>query len=158
MKKLLVSIIVLLVVIVAAALIAPGFIDWNQYKPEIAEAVSENTGRQLSIDGDISLRILPAPSLSVANVRLGNPKGAPGGASDGTFAKLESLQVHVALGPLLGGKIQVASVTLVKPEISLEVLPDGSGNWDFQATASGTDKPTTGGGDDGSGGIALQLD
>ena len=78
MKKLLIALLGLIVVLVVAVVVAPRVIDWNSFKPEIAQAVRDATGRDLSIDGDIELSVLPDLSFAVAGVRLSN---AAGGAS-----------------------------------------------------------------------------
>ncbi len=156
MKKAIGVLIGLIVVAVIAVLVGPSFVDWNSYKPEIASAVEEKTGRKLAIDGAIDLQILPSPRLSVANVRLSNRDGA----ADSDMVKLDSLQVHVALGPLLSGAVQISSVTLIRPVISLERFADGSANWDFPAMAgtqtagAGSASHSAGGG----GAVDIRLD
>ena len=76
MRKLIYVLIGLIVLIVAGLLVAPGFFDWNTYKPQIAAAVKDALGRELRIVGDIDLAILPSPALSVRRVRLENVEGA----------------------------------------------------------------------------------
>ncbi len=127
MKKFLIGLVVLVALALAAILIGPSFVDWNKYKPEIAGAAREATGRELVIDGDISLSILPAPTLSVEKVRFANAAG--GSVAD--MATLESLDVRVALLPLLQKQVVVENVTLVRPVVVLEKLADGSVNWQF---------------------------
>ena len=134
MKKLVGFLIGLIVIAVVAVLVGPGFVDWNAYKPEITAAVEEKTGRKLSIDGAIELQILPSPRLSVARVRLANPEGA----SDPDMVSLDSLRVHVALGPLMSGEIKISSVTLIRPVIALERRADGSANWEFPGLTGGS--------------------
>ena len=129
MRKVLIAIVGLVIVLVAAVLVVPSLIDWNGYKPEIQAAARDATGRELKIGGDLSLSILPSPTLSVADVSLANAEG--GSAPD--MASLDSLDVSVALFPLLSGEIRVTSVTLVKPVIVLETLPDGRANWAFDS-------------------------
>ncbi len=146
MKKALITIFSLLVVAVAAALIAPGFLDWNQYKSDITAQVQSATGRRLAIDGDIGLTILPAPALNVSAVRLAN---APGARSP-EMVTLGVMEVRVALMPLLSGEIQVDSLRIVRPRIALEVLADGTPNWELGGPADTRQKPTpaSGAGDD----------
>jgi uncharacterized protein involved in outer membrane biogenesis len=147
MKKVLIGIVVLLVLLVGGALAAPSFIDWNSYKGEIAAKAREATGRELSIDGDISLSLLWTPTLSVSKVRFANVEG--GSAPE--MATLESLDVRLALTPLdwLDGNFQVERVELVQPTIVLEKLADGRTNWQFQeAGAAGTGTGAGGGGRD----------
>ncbi|MHA1114345.1 MAG: AsmA family protein, partial [Alphaproteobacteria bacterium] len=127
MRRLVVGLLILVVALVAAALIAPGFVDWNRFKPEIAAAVEKATGRRLTIEGDLDATLLPAPVLIVGNVRLANLPGAR--APD--FARLDSLRINIALLPLLSGRIEVAGVRLVRPVVAFEVLADGRRNWIF---------------------------
>ncbi|MFO1059875.1 MAG: AsmA family protein [Dongiaceae bacterium] len=151
LKKLLIGLGVLVALIIAAIVIGPQFVDWNSYKAQIAAKAKEATGRDLAIDGNIALSILPSPTLSVAKVRFAN---APGGSVP-DMATLDSLDVQVALLPLIQGVIKVESVTLVAPKIVLETLPDGTPNWQLTPEK-------TGGGGEGSGGggrqLAIQLD
>ena len=146
LKKILIGLGVLVLLLVAAVLVGPRFVDWNAYKPRVIEAVRNATGRELAIDGDISVSLLPSPTLSVAGVRLANFQGG----STPDMAQLKSLDISVALIPLISGNVQVTKVTLVDPVVVLERLPDGRVNWLF-APAAGTPasgavptQPTTG--------------
>lgn len=155
MRKTLIAIVGLLVILIAAVLVVPGMIDWNGYKPEIQKAAKDATGRDLRIDGDLSLSILPSPKLSVAGVGLANMAGG----STPEMASLESLDVNVALGPLLSGAIRVTSITLVKPVIVLEKSADGRTNWTFDTgEAAPAGGGTDAGGTGGSGAPAVALD
>jgi len=137
LKKILIGLGVVVLLLVAAVLVGPRFVDWNTYKPRVIEAVRNATGRELAIDGDISVSLLPTPTLSVAGVRLANLQGA----STPDMARLKSLDISVALMPLISGNVQVTKVTLVDPVVVLERLADGRVNWIFAPTAAG---PATG--------------
>jgi uncharacterized protein involved in outer membrane biogenesis len=127
MRKLLFGFIGIVVIAVGAALIVPSIIDWNGYKAEIASQVRQATGRELQINGDLDLAILPSPRLSAIDVRFANLKGA----TAPHMAQLKSLQVSVRLAPLLSGKVEVESISLIGPIIELERLSDGRTNWDL---------------------------
>jgi len=143
MKKILIGIGAVLVLLVAAVLVGPSFFDWNRYKGEIAAKAREATGRDLIIDGDISLSILWTPTLSVTNVRFANIDG--GSAAD--MATLESLDVRLAFAPLdwIDGNFQVERIELVQPTIVLERLADGRANWQFERPAAGAASGAGGG-------------
>jgi len=126
-KKLLYGLIAVVVLVVAGVLVVPSFIDWNHYKPQIITQANKFTGRAVTIDGSIDLAMLPTPTLSVRGVRLANIEGA----TTRDMIRLKSLDVRIALMPLLSGEIQVEQITLVEPEIVLERLPDGRANWLF---------------------------
>ncbi|MDD9876912.1 MAG: AsmA family protein [Magnetovibrio sp.] len=127
MKKLFGFLAGLIVLLAAAVVVGPNVVNWNDYKGEIAQQVRDLTGRELTINGDIRIAVLPAPALVASDIALANPDGA----SARNMATLKSVEVRVALGPLLGGKVKIETVTLIDPVVNLERLPDGSANWEF---------------------------
>jgi uncharacterized protein involved in outer membrane biogenesis len=142
-KKVAVALVVLIVLVVGALLVAPSFWDWNGEKGRLAALVKAQTGRDLEIAGDVSLRLLPTPAFSARQVTLANLEGG----SDAAMVRLEELEISIGLLPLLRGELLVNSVTLVKPEVLLEVLQDGRANWQFaeiqadSASSSGVAEP-----------------
>ncbi|MGY9017982.1 MAG: AsmA family protein [Alphaproteobacteria bacterium] len=141
MRKILIGIGVLVFLIVGAAIVVPSFIDWNRYKGEIKQQVIQATGRNLTIVGDLDLTILPAPRLRVKDLRFTNIKGG----SLPEMVKLEALDIQVRVLPLLQGRIEVASVLLIKPTILFERLADGRANWELAPAkkSSAEKKPAT---------------
>lgn len=139
MRKLLIGLAVLAVVIVAVAFAGPLLVPADSIKADIAREVAKATGRDLSIDGSLKFRILPAPGVSAREVRLSN--AADGSAPD--MLRLKSAAVEVALFPLITGNIQVSRVVLSEPDILLETYADGSNNWTFEPAgrAAGGDNP-----------------
>jgi len=131
-KKALFIVVGLVVLAIGAALVVPGMINWNDYRSEIAAKAREATGRRLAIDGDIGFTILPTPALQVSRLRLANLPGA----AVPEMATISSLEVEVALIPLISGEIQINRVRVVKPVISIEVLADGRANYDFGSSGT----------------------
>lgn len=127
MRAALIGLGVVVALVLVAVLVGPSFVDWNSQKALIQEEARKFTGRELEIDGNVNLSLLPSPTLSASGVRLANIEGGTAPA----MVELEALQVEVALFPLLQGTLKVESVALVAPRILLEVLPDGRRNWDF---------------------------
>jgi uncharacterized protein involved in outer membrane biogenesis len=125
LKKTLYALVALVVIAVLAALVGPSFVDWQDYKADIARELEAATGRRVAIDGDVSLRLLPAPSLRANGVRIANIKG--GAAPE--LARVSTLQMDLALWPLVSGRIVGTGVVLIKPQISLEILANGKPNW-----------------------------
>ncbi|MBT3792526.1 MAG: AsmA family protein [Rhodospirillales bacterium] len=156
MKKFLISVGIAFLVLIAGALVAPSFVDWNAYRAEITSQVRKATGRRLVIEGHIKLAVLPALKLSVTNVRLANLDGA----KTADMAKLAALDVHLALWPLLEGKVVAHSVVLRGAEIELEHLADGRVNWDFPGLTASSNEPPNfqGEGSGAPGGDAIRLD
>jgi len=125
--------------VIVIALVAPIFVPLNSYKGLIADKAKAATGRDLKIDGDISLSLLPVPSVSVAGVKFGN---APGGSTP-DMVTLDKARVKIALLPLIGGKIEISEIVLQKPVIVLEKLKDGSANWQIKPAAGQASTETT---------------
>jgi len=114
-----------LVLVLAAALIGPGFVDWNRYKPQILDVVEEQTGYEMRIDGDLSLAVLPLPHLTMRDAGVKAP--VQGRADE--LAAVKSLELYVEPMPLLQGRVVVRSLTLVEPQIVLETSAQGRPNW-----------------------------
>lgn len=129
-KKAVWALLAIVVLAVAGLLAAPAFIDWNQYKREVADATEQATGRRLEIGGDLSLSLLPLPALTASNVRLANAAG--GTRAD--MLTIAEIRVRVSLFDLLGGHMRVQSVHLVGPDLLLEQI-NGRANWAFQPLA-----------------------
>ena len=92
MKKLLISAATIAIIFVATVLILPTFINWNQYRGEIASQVRKALGRELNIKGDIKLTILPSPALAISGIHLANVEGT----STADIVTLKSLEVKEA--------------------------------------------------------------
>ena len=141
MRKLLWILAGVVVVVLGGALALPGLLDWNQYKGMATEKVRELTGRELTIAGDVSIAIWPAPALVAEDITF---TSLPGSQSP-NLASVKAVEVRVALAPLLSGRVQVETVKLIEPVIELERLADGRANWEFTpATAANDNKPTGG--------------
>jgi len=144
-KKVLVVIGLVVVVLVAAILVGPSLIDLNRYKTEIAAAAEAATGRRLTIEGDLSARLLPSPEVTARGITFANIAGA----ENPVMVRLRAVEVQAAFWPLLTGTIEVKSVRLIEPVVALETLADGRTSWSFATTAS-PQTPTGGSGDGGS--------
>ena len=115
-----ISIILLLIVI-------PFFIPLNHYKGIIIDKVKEATNRDLTINGDIKLALLPNPAISLSEIKLSSINGT----KEPHLVSVEGAKASLRLFPLFRGAIEVASIELQKLIINLEVLSNGQKNWQF---------------------------
>lgn len=113
--------------IVVLLLIAPLLVGLDSYKPQIVSEVKKATGRDLVIDGPLELSLLPLPSVSTTGVKFFNAAGS----KNANMVEIKSLTVRPSVFALLGGNIEVSSLTLVEPKIVLEVDAQGKPNWEF---------------------------
>jgi len=116
--------VVLLMVIAVCTL--PFFIDPNNFKSEIAAAVKDKTGRDLTLEGELKLRFFPKPGISTGKMILGNAKGF----QESPFATLEESNININLLSLLTKKIEVSRIVLKGLVLNLTKNPQGISNWD----------------------------
>jgi uncharacterized protein involved in outer membrane biogenesis len=114
LRWLLAGLAVLLVVIVAGVWLLPSMLDWNRYRATIADLASERIGLPVRIDGPISLALLPHPVLTAGRVSL---------RGDGGTVTAAELRLQVALGPLLGGRIDARDLVLRGLDVTLPWAP-----------------------------------
>lgn len=125
----------ILTVVLGALVVVPNFIDWSVYKQPALDAAQKATGFTITIDGDLSVRTLPMPHASVSGITVMN------GAD--TLLKLKQADVRVALLPLLAGKVEVASVDLIEPVITIGKRADGSATWSNAVITPDTSSTST---------------
>ena len=127
MKKVGLVLLGLIVLLVVAVVAAPLLIDWNGYKPEIAQAVKEATGRTVVIGGDIEVSIIPDISFRLSDVSLSNAEGA----AEARMFTLESVRGKLALLPLISREVVVEELVIRAPVLHLSVDDNGRPNWVF---------------------------
>jgi len=129
-----------LVLLAVLLFAAPFFIDANQYKSLIVDQVEKATGRQIEI-GKLHASLFPWVGVRMDDVHIANPRGfsEPGGET-GDFLYVKSLDVQVALLPLIGGRYKIERFVLDAPKLQLVRDADGFSNWEdlSPSAASGT--------------------
>jgi AsmA family protein len=124
--KVLAGIVVL--ALLAAAIFLATF-DANKYRPLVAETLTRQLGRDVKLDGPVSLglSISQGLNLSVRDVSVASASWA----SRQPMAKIGEIKLGVALPPLLQHKLDVTSFTLKNADIQLEKNAAGQTNWTF---------------------------
>ena len=120
------------VVLCGAVVTAALLFDPNGQKDRIADAVRRATGRELTLAGPLRLRWSLAPTLEAEDVSLAN---MPGGSRP-AMAVAARVEAQLRLWPLLSRQVELARVTLVRPDILIETTADGRGNWQFDRPAA----------------------
>lgn len=129
MKRIGVSAAVVILVLVGLAVVAPSFIDWTDYRASFEESIASATGRNVAIDGELSLSILPRPAFRINQLRIGSITGA----QNDDFLAAESVDANLALGQLVAGRLKFVSINVIDPVINAEVLADGRASWQFNS-------------------------
>src|SRR5437867_9073425 len=123
-----VGIVVLIVLVIA--IVAATF-DPNKYKPEIAAAVKDKTGRTLAIEGNLALTFFPSIGIAVGKTSLSEPNGS------GIFARFDEAKASLALLPLFSRQVVIDRVTLSGLTADLVKRQDGKTNFDDLLNAPG---------------------
>jgi AsmA protein len=123
-KLALAAVVVAAIVFTAAALYLGLVFDANRYKPELAAAARQATGRELAIDGDLAFGLFPQPHVHVGAARLLNPRGF-----DGAVVELASARANVRLLPLLRRQIQIDELLVDGLHLNLLKNRKGENNW-----------------------------
>ncbi|MGL5445746.1 MAG: AsmA family protein [Rhabdaerophilum sp.] len=71
LRESLTAIAALVVLALIGLAVAPHFIDWNAHRDRLSAYLSEKTGRNLRLTGDIRLSLLPTPELDADLVTMG---------------------------------------------------------------------------------------
>lgn len=137
LKWVLIVIAVLVLLLVTAVVAVTVLVDPNDYKDEISHAVEKHTGRTLTIKGDIDLKFFPWLGLKLGETRLSD---APG-FGDEPFAKINDVQLAVAVWPLLSERRLVLD-KIVIDGLGLRLVRDekGRGNWEDLAERFASDE------------------
>lgn len=134
LKKLLFFLLGLVGLFIVAAVAIALLVDPNDYRDRIAEAVKEETGRELTIEGDLELSFFPWFAISIGRTTLGN---APG-FGDEPFLSFDEARASVSVLPLIRGDgLELGNIVLSAFQLNLAVAGDGRNNWDDLADAAG---------------------
>ena len=116
MRNLLIAIGIILVLLTGAFILVPRLIGTDQLTVFLTERLRTATGYNVSIRGPVALSVLPSPSLSAGDIHV-TADAAPGSTE---LARAGSIEIDVALLPLIGGRVEVTAVTLRDPVVSLD--------------------------------------
>ncbi|MGZ5011374.1 MAG: AsmA family protein [Methylobacter sp.] len=136
LKAILSTIAAIVLLLIAVVCILPFVFDPNDFKPEIAAAVKEKTGRELVLDGELKLSLFPWIGISTGKIALNN---APG-FQDRPFATIEEGDVKVLLLPLLSKKVEISRITLKGLVLNLARNKQDANNWSDLAAGSDNSK------------------
>lgn len=128
-----------LVVAIAAVIIFIITFDWNRARPYINQKVSDSSGRDFAIRGDLKIqfkqglpseagwrRYIPRPQISASDIQMSNPAWSTVGPQ-----LASARQVVIALHPLplLHKQVVLTELSLDTPLVALQRRADGSNTW-----------------------------
>ncbi|MBE1506203.1 AsmA family protein [Rhizobium viscosum] len=112
-----------IVVVLFVALLAPLFIDWTDFRMNFEDQASRIIGKKVTVHGTVDARLLPFPSVTLHDVRVGQEE-------DGTpVVQVEQFSMDAELAPFLSGEALIFDMRVVNPKVRLRLLKDGSLDW-----------------------------
>jgi uncharacterized protein involved in outer membrane biogenesis len=115
-------------VFIAFAVAFAIWFDWNMAKPYIQRHVTEKTGREFVIAGDLDVRLSLNPLISAEGVSLANAEWG----TEQPMLAVDKIAFRVSLWDLLRGDIVLPEVTASQPRVILEKSEDGKKNWELK--------------------------
>ncbi|KQT52866.1 MULTISPECIES: AsmA-like C-terminal region-containing protein [unclassified Aureimonas] len=102
------------------ALIAPLFIDWTAYRTDFEREAGSILGRQVTVRGEASARLLPFPSVTFTDVVVvgARPEDAP-------LLAVDHFRMDAELAPYLSGEIRIFSMELQRPHLTVPIETSG---------------------------------
>ncbi len=118
-----------MVIALFAALIAPWFINWDDYKANFEAEAGKILGQPVHVVGSADASILPSPSLTFTDVEVGETEGQP-------MMSVKRFSVTIELMPLIQGEIHVISMKLEEPVVRVSIDDAGQVDWTIRGEAS----------------------
>ncbi len=138
-KRLIIGLVLLIVVLFIVLAVFISTLDLNAYKEQIQKLTKDQTGRDLTINGELDASFFPWIGISIGQVSLSNAQGF----GDLPFARMDAAKVKIEVMPLLRKQINVQSVELDGLTLDLQRAANGKTNWDDLTQASASTSTTT---------------
>jgi hypothetical protein len=116
----------LVILVVAGLWFLPRALDWAPYKPDLQALISRQLGVAVTVNGPLSIELLPQPRITASDVRVLGP-GVKGSIR----------WVRGALNPaaLLRGVLEPRDLALVEAKLDLPVDLAATGSYDGETVA-----------------------
>jgi hypothetical protein len=113
----------LVVVALFAALLAPLFVDWTSFRQDFEREASRIMGRTVVVHGSVDARLIPFPSVTLNDVRVGAPEdGQP-------LVEIARFSMDAELAPFLSGEALIFDMRIEEPKARIKLFEDGTLDW-----------------------------
>lgn len=113
--------------VLGLVLVAQGFIDTHNYRDEFIRIVKEKTGKDITIKGNVTISLLPTPTIYIPGVELRDldtTKPIPA-------ATVEMIQLDVPLTAVFSDSPRITGATLYGPQLEITRARDNHIYWDW---------------------------
>lgn len=126
--RIIAAVLIAVLVAVGILLLLPG----EKIAKIASDQVKTYTGRDLVIDGGISVTLWPVLGVKTGPVTFGNADWA----GSEPMLSAQSLAIGISAPDLLRGDIRVRRIVADTPKLRLATREDGQGNWEFETSAA----------------------
>ena len=106
-------------------------IDIDQYKPKLETLLSQSTGLDWSIKGDVDLSLWPFLSVTINDIQATNDKE--------NVLEAGSAKIEIELFPLLSREIRISTFAINSPNVT--IVKDEEGNLNIPSSPKGQESP-----------------
>ena len=126
-KKLILGLLALVALLLVVVIAAAVLIDPDDYRDEIAQRASETLGREVRLDGPMSLNLFPWLALKIEDVQVGNPAEL---ADAPPLASIGAAFASIRVMPMLQGRVETGALTLSDARLTIVTDVNGQTNLD----------------------------
>jgi uncharacterized protein involved in outer membrane biogenesis len=113
----------LVVAALFAALLAPLFVDWTSFRQDFEREAGRIMGRTVVVHGSVDARLIPFPSVTLSDVRVGSPEdGQP-------LVEVARFSMDAELAPFLSGEALIFDMRIEEPKARIKLFQDGTLDW-----------------------------
>jgi len=127
MSRLLLIPLVLLLLVLGAVLLVPVLLDKDKVLQLAAEALHEQTGATLTVDGDAKLSVFPTLGIALSDAAIALPEQQQPDLREGTLQidtlRIGTLKIGVQFLPLLRRQVEINTIVLDGVRASIESGP-----------------------------------
>jgi AsmA protein len=116
-----------LLLIAVVAVVSLLFLPADRIARLAAEQIKAQTGREVSITGDVSMTLWPVLGVSAGEIEVGNADWA----RQGSMLTARNAAIGIDAMALLSGEIKITNIEAASPTIRLESRKDGRASWVF---------------------------
>jgi AsmA protein len=114
----------LALLIVIAIVVIPQVVDPNDYREKIISVVKTQTGRDLKLDGDLTISVFPWLGVRIQQLSFSQPSEI-----GGEMVVVKTAQLRLKLLPLISSRVEIDTVVLESPKLRIITLADGTSSF-----------------------------
>lgn len=115
-----------MIAVLLAALVGPFLVDWTAYRTTFERYGEQLLGHRVAVMGEAEMRLLPTPTLTFSDVRVGEPEDP--------LLAVQRFEMRIELPPLLKGEVRIIDLAMDRPNLRLSIDEEGRLDW-FTARA-----------------------